>query len=385
MPNRTEFIVRELLPSRFAGAGGAFKRQLSPGDYRAASACGAVAFLVYFATAAPTITGEDAGELASAAWTLGISHPPGYPLYMLAGKAFATLFPVGDVAYRLNVFSGMLSGLAVAVMAALCIRLAASRTAAVCAGLAAAFTPTLWSQSTIAEVYALMALFLAFLVHLTVLYLLDPSPRRLLLLAYLSGLSLAAHPILCLALPGIAAAALLRSVRTVGSPALLLLGLLFFLLGLAPYLYLPIRSVADPAFLRLLGEAYRKQKRYRNAVEAFRGAAALDPSDAESLRLAAVVAEENLKDSHKAKAFLAESLRRKPTQPEVIEKLYGKSARRQYEAQVKRVLEDMATPHVPDVPDPLEGFDHAPPGQRPHRGDQGTGYGPARLKGAHDG
>jgi hypothetical protein len=30
---------------------------------------------------------RDAGEMTSSAWTLGVSHPTGYPLYILLGRA----------------------------------------------------------------------------------------------------------------------------------------------------------------------------------------------------------------------------------------------------------------------------------------------------------
>jgi hypothetical protein len=67
-------------------------------------------FLLYFLTLAPTITwehdGYDGGDLTTAAYTLGIPHPTGYPTYMLVGHIFAQL-PVGDVAYRLNLLSAL--------------------------------------------------------------------------------------------------------------------------------------------------------------------------------------------------------------------------------------------------------------------------------------
>ena len=75
----------------------------------------AVPLLVYLLTLAPTITwahdGADGGDLITAAYTLGVPHPPGYPVYCLLGHLFAHL-PLRDVAWRLNLMSAVGAGLA---------------------------------------------------------------------------------------------------------------------------------------------------------------------------------------------------------------------------------------------------------------------------------
>ena len=48
-----------------------------------AALCFALAFLSYAVTACRTIYPGDSPELVTAAWTFGIPHPPGYPLYTL--------------------------------------------------------------------------------------------------------------------------------------------------------------------------------------------------------------------------------------------------------------------------------------------------------------
>ncbi|MBU2461890.1 DUF2723 domain-containing protein, partial [bacterium] len=40
-----------------------------------------VSFGVYLHTLTPTVGFHDSGELITVAYTLGIAHPPGYPLY----------------------------------------------------------------------------------------------------------------------------------------------------------------------------------------------------------------------------------------------------------------------------------------------------------------
>jgi hypothetical protein len=52
-----------------------------------------VSFGVYLWTLTPTVGFHDSGELITVAYTLGIAHPPGYPLYTLLGKVFCTIIP----------------------------------------------------------------------------------------------------------------------------------------------------------------------------------------------------------------------------------------------------------------------------------------------------
>ena len=78
-------------------------------NYRAALAVGAVAFLVYLLTLAPTVTLWDAGEFLTAARTLGIPHPPGTPLVVLLGHVWGQLVFFGNYAWRLNVLSAVSS------------------------------------------------------------------------------------------------------------------------------------------------------------------------------------------------------------------------------------------------------------------------------------
>ena len=68
----------------------------------------AFAMAIFINTAPPTIFLGDSGEIAAAAYTLGIPHPPGYPLDMLLGK-ISMLLPLGDMAFRMNILSSLLA------------------------------------------------------------------------------------------------------------------------------------------------------------------------------------------------------------------------------------------------------------------------------------
>jgi len=60
------------------------------------------AFLL--ARISPSFNADDSPETVTAQSTLGIQHPPGYPLNTLAGKIF-DLLPLGSHAFRSNLLS----------------------------------------------------------------------------------------------------------------------------------------------------------------------------------------------------------------------------------------------------------------------------------------
>ena len=72
-------------------------------DYGLAIGTGLLALFLYLVTLAPSVTGEDSGELIGAAYSLGVPHPPGYPVWTLLAHAF-TWIPVGSIGWRVNFF-----------------------------------------------------------------------------------------------------------------------------------------------------------------------------------------------------------------------------------------------------------------------------------------
>ncbi len=271
---------------------------------RAALVVFLAALIVYAYTLAPSVGLIDSGELTAAAALPGIAHPPGFPLYVLVGHLFSRL-PLGSVAQRLNFMSALFAALAAATVTALMISAAgrpaarkepirAGRTearmspglpatssrgpvawqapvAAAAAGLCFAFSRTLWSYATVAEVYTLqMALIGAVLVLLLGWRSAEQSTRhgphgggrggagpadsrspggiRLYLAALLFGLSLCNHHLTSLLLaPAIAllviSAAGWRILFSRRAP----LAAAALLTGLVPYVYLPLRAAQNPA------------------------------------------------------------------------------------------------------------------------------------------
>ncbi len=126
--------------------------RLTRRDLLVAAAVAALALALYIRTLAPGLLQADAGELQTLAATLGYAHPTGYPVFILLAK-LATLIPVGDVAYRVNLLSAAMGALAVALLYLLGRLLTERRWASAVGALALAVSPTFWSQAIIAEVY----------------------------------------------------------------------------------------------------------------------------------------------------------------------------------------------------------------------------------------
>ena len=63
--------------------------------------------VVYLLTLAPTIYNLDSAELTTAVASNGIIRATGYPLYLFLGRIWINLVPVGDIGYRLNLFSAV--------------------------------------------------------------------------------------------------------------------------------------------------------------------------------------------------------------------------------------------------------------------------------------
>ena len=74
---------------------------------RGAWLAGGILLVVYIATLAPDVTFWDAGEFIASAHALGIPHPPGTPLFVLALNAWSRLLPFVPFAFATNVFSAV--------------------------------------------------------------------------------------------------------------------------------------------------------------------------------------------------------------------------------------------------------------------------------------
>lgn len=198
---------------------------------------------LYIFTLAPSVPLQgDAGELITVAYTLGIAHPPGYPLYTVLAHLF-TYIPIYSVAWRVNLFSALTSALTLVFVYLIILKITKNKLAAIGTAVVLGLSQTFWLYSIVAEVFSLNNLFVVLIIYLAL-------QKRYSLLALTIGLSLSNHHTIILIAPALLY--LLWPVRTMltrpplvkpfARAKFIILNLLLIILGLLPYLYFVVRA-----------------------------------------------------------------------------------------------------------------------------------------------
>ena len=220
-----------------------------------------------------TIFVGDSGELVTAVHLLGIPHPSGYPLYVLLGKLWTLVLPVGAIAYRMSLFSAAAAAATCGALYVLCRRLSLRPVASGFSASMLAVVPSFWAEANIQRVYALNALFVVLATAAAWSWCTNHKVRALAAAFFVCGLGATNHTYMAVfaaalgAFALIAEPALLRRPLALGGCAAALLA------GLTPYVYLPLRSRADPqldwgnpetldAFLRVVLRAGYWERRW---------------------------------------------------------------------------------------------------------------------------
>ena len=202
---------------------------------------------LYLLTLAPTVTGEDSGELIAAAYGQGVAHPPGYPLWTLLAAFMIKILPFGAIAWRVNLLSALLAALAAGIFCRILQKfLQVSALVAVMGSLILALGRDLWSQAVITEVYALHILLFCLILYAMLAWRQNPQPQYLYGISLLLGLALANHHLAVLLGPVFILCVLGIRPRTFLQIRVVLLCLVFLVVGLLPYLYLPLAAQHHP-------------------------------------------------------------------------------------------------------------------------------------------
>jgi hypothetical protein len=201
-------------------------------------------FALFAITCARTLTGEDCGELVSAAYLGGVAHPPAYPIWCILARLM-TFIPIGEIAFRVALLSALCGALTIGTMAAVVLLLTRNWPAAIVASVGFGLMRDQWSQTTIAEVYTLNTFFLALCILLLLLWAERLSWKLFNLFAFTFGLSLTDHLTMLGAAPPFLAFMFLKGWRLLPQWRKLLVGTACFVLGLVPYVYLPIAARHD--------------------------------------------------------------------------------------------------------------------------------------------
>jgi hypothetical protein len=243
-----------------------------------------IVFTLYGFTSAPGVVGGDAGEHQFAVPLLGIPHTTGYPLYVLVGKLWTLLIPIGSPAWRMNLFSALGGALAAGTTTLVVYHLSSphqltspSRTSrftqrvspatfyaswpgALVAGITLAYGLTLWQWSTIAGVRSFNVFFFALLTLQAIIWQQrrqnkpkstsqnPKSERTLAWLALTVGLSLAHHRTTIFYLPSLVAWIWWHDRQLIRQPRRILKLALLSLAPLLLYLLIYLRGTNNPPY-----------------------------------------------------------------------------------------------------------------------------------------
>jgi hypothetical protein len=219
-------------------------------------------FGLYWLTLAPGVVGGDSGEHQLAVPLLGIPHTTGYPLYILSGKIWTLLIPVGSLAWRVNLFSAFGGALAAGVttlatyhLSEIVFRRSSLWAGALVAGLALSFGMTLWQWSVIAGVRSFNVFFFALLTLLAIRLAQHyqagnqaAANRTLQWLALTVGLSLAHHRTTIFYLPSLVGWIWWHDRQLLRQPRRLLRLALLALAPLSLYAFIYWRGLNNPPY-----------------------------------------------------------------------------------------------------------------------------------------
>src|ERR1035437_10136547 len=213
-------------------------------------------FFVYVRTLNPVFHADDSPETIACAYTLGIQHPPGYPLPTLTGKIFSFV-DAGNIGLRVKlpsaVFGALLCMMVYLIVMDTLRKKDGSAVFAVVssavAALALAFSYTLWNPSLSAKggIYALNGLLLALIIFFLFKWERTKKYNFFYTAVFIYGLSLGNHwESMAVAFPALITFVVLVFIKDNNYKSITLsrffTALVFGLMGPAIYMYLLIRA-----------------------------------------------------------------------------------------------------------------------------------------------
>jgi hypothetical protein len=186
-----------------------------------------IAFLTYALTVERTASFWDCGEFIACAFKLQVPHPPGAPFFLLIGRIFSmfALRDVSKVAFWVNMISVLCSAFTILFLFWTITLLAGKwigkreedlrlndlilmMGSGVVGALAYAWSDSFWFSAAEAEVYAMSSFFTAIVIWAVFKWerIEDPGDenRWLILIAYLTGLSIGVHLLNLVTIPALA-------------------------------------------------------------------------------------------------------------------------------------------------------------------------------------
>jgi hypothetical protein len=203
----------------------------------------AIPLIIYILTLEPKLVGGDTSWFAMYVPRMEVLVPTGYPSFSIFGK-LATLLPIKDIAYRLNLMSAIFGALAVLFLFLAINKIIKNVIISLACALSFGFAISFWQIANRFEMDSINCFYLALLLYAVFLYDEKKDKARLYFVAACMGFFLTDHPIALFILPSILIYVILIKPAMFKNTKAVLLGILFFILPLFMYAFIPIRSAA---------------------------------------------------------------------------------------------------------------------------------------------
>ncbi len=201
-----------------------------------------IPLVIYVVTLEPKLVGGDTGWYANQIPEMSLMVPTGYPTFSMFLKLF-TYLPIGDLAYRLNLFSAIFGAFTTLFLFLAINKLAKNEYVSFISSMIFAFIVPFWSVANRLEFDTLNTFFVALLIFSAIVYSENKTRKYLYFFFFCLGLSLTNHPLTFFVVPAIVLYVIIINPRIFKSLKAIFISAGFFILPLLSYFYLLIRSL----------------------------------------------------------------------------------------------------------------------------------------------
>ncbi len=216
-----------------------------------------ISFIIFIFTLAPNVYYTDSGELATAAITLGIAHPTGYPLFVIIGHLWSLLPFSHSPIFQLNLLSALLVAISSGIIFYIVNKLISLSTIndfhriVISSFSALTFSTalTFWELSNSIEVYPLQVCLFSLIILFTLKAKLENN-HYWYIVSLLVGLGFSNHLSIIFIIPGLLYVFFIElksgfTLKKISMRQFIIL-LFPFIIGISFYIYLPLRSASLP-------------------------------------------------------------------------------------------------------------------------------------------
>jgi len=202
----------------------------------------AVPLIIYILTLERKLVGGDTTWYALKLPIMEVMVPTGYPAFSIIGKLFS-IIPAGELSYRLNLISAVFGALTILFIFLAINKLVKNVIISFAGSLTLAFLFDYWTVANRLEFDTLHSFFIALILFSMFLYAENPGRKKLYFFAAALGLSLTNHPLAFFIMPAFILYIILIKPGMFKNLKAVFTCILFFLMPLALYGWLPIRSL----------------------------------------------------------------------------------------------------------------------------------------------